>query len=545
MLASCSTTKRLKDNELLLIKNEIHITNPNKELNPADLNSLIQQKPNKRFIGIVPIGLWINSIFKNAGSTPVVLDKSQIRESEKQITKYLNNIGFYNSEINSQIKTKKKKAKKVIYNITLSKPYTIKSYTYSISDPAIHELIDSTQNHSLIQAKDLFNAFSLDKERDRITNLLTDNGYWGFNKEYIFFEADTALFTRQVNLKLKIKSPLNNNSVPVLTSHPVYSIHNILVNPDFKPFYSDSIHADTLAYTHQKKNPLLRSSIVFTYQPPIKIKPQLIARSLFIRKGDKYNATDANQSYKKLNELRIFKYVDINFHPFDTISDSTQNLLDCRINLTRNPVHSYTIEAQGTKSGGDLGSGGGVVYGDKNLFRGGEVFSLRIKGAMEAQRSTSVPAEEQNNFLFFNTFEAGVEANLYIPRFLAPFSRDLFSKYFRPKTTVNLGYNLQNRIEYFRVISNFSFGYQWSQSIHKNHLLTPIDINLVKVNTTPEFDSTLANESQRFRNQYTDHLILGLKYSYIFSNQKINRIKNFMYYRGNIETTGNLLDLAV
>jgi outer membrane protein assembly factor BamA len=54
----------------------------------------------------------------------------------------------------------------------------------------------------------------------------------------------------------------------------------------------------------------------------------------------------------------------------------------------------------------------------------------------------------------------------------------------------------------------------------------------------------LSQESERYKNQYTDHLIVGLKYSYIFNNQELNKIKNFFYFRGNFEASGNLLALA-
>jgi len=242
-----------------------------------------------------------------------------------------------------------------------------------------------------------------------------------------------------------------------------------------------------------------------------------------------------------------FKYVDIKFRERQIDSDSTpeRNYLDCTINMTRNPVHSYSVEAQGTNSGGDLGLGGYFVYQNKNLFKGGELFYVRLKGAVEAQKNTITTESGEVDRRFFNTFEAGIEANLYIPKFLAPVSQDLFSKYFRPKTTINLGYNMQNRIEYDRIITNVTFGYEWSESKYRAHMLFPVDINLIKVNTTPEFDTELEKESERYRNQFTDHLILGLRYTYIYNNQEINRIRDFMYFRGNFEAAGNMLDLFV
>lgn len=134
---------------------------------------------------------------------------------------------------------------------------------------------------------------------------------------------------------------------------------------------------------------------------------------------------------------------------------------------------------------------------------------------------------------------------MYIPKFLAPINEEVFSRYFRPKTLISVGYNLQDRIEYDRIISNITFGYEWSQSKFINQILYPIDINLVKVSTTPEFDSILAGESERYRTQYTDHLILGLRYSYIYNNQELNKIKDFYYFRINFESAGNLLNLFV
>lgn len=550
-LSSCSTTKRLNDNKFLLIKNEIKVVNPHKEFHSSDLESLIQQNPNKKFAGVFPFKLWVNSMFPNSGEKPVALDISLIEESKEQMNKYLNNSGFYNSKIEHTIRYKKRKAKKVTYLVTLAEPYVINELSFNIPDKKVFSTVKSYRSETLIVQGQIFNSFILDKERSRLAKTLNDNGYFEFTKDYIFFEADSTLNNKKVNLTLNVRqyNPMGSSSETKQdeTDHKVYYIHNIFIHPDFIPFTTDTILFDTLVEKPQRKNQPYPYHFQYVFKNPLKIKPQVLTRSLFIGNDQKYNATDAYQSYKKLNELRIFKYVDIKFRKssFHSANNPKRNYLDCNINLTRNPVHSYSIEAQGTNSGGDLGLAGYLVYQNKNIFRGGEVINIRVKGAMEAQESGLEEESTQNNFLFFNTFEAGVEASLYIPKFLAPVNEELFSRYFRPKTTLNLGYNWQDRIEYNRIITNISFGYEWSETRKKNHILYPIDINLVKVNTTPDFDSILANESQRYQNQYTDHLILGLRYSYIFNNQELNKIKDFMYFRGNIESSGNLLDLAV
>jgi outer membrane protein assembly factor BamA len=93
-------------------------------------------------------------------------------------------------------------------------------------------------------------------------------------------------------------------------------------------------------------------------------------------------------------------------------------------------------------------------------------------------------------------------------------------------------------------VTNVSFGYDWRQSETISHQLFPIDINFVDIIPSPEFEEELEKEpNDRIRNQYTDHLIVALNYSFVYNNQKLSRFQNFFYYRGNLEPAGNLLQL--
>jgi len=553
MLYSCSSTRRLKEGQNLLVKNKIEIQNPNKAISSSDLESLVQPKTNDRFLGIFPIKLWFNSVFKNGGEKPVVVDKSMIEESKDQMKSFLNNNGFYDSEINHEIASMHNDVKKkVIYKIELSKPYRIKSIVYNIPDDSVAALVVKNNQNRLIRTGSIFNSATLDQERQRLSNILRDHGYFAFSKDYIFFEADTTIGQREVDLTLRIKNVRTQENgpdgKPVYANHKVYYINKVTIHPDHNLLMSDSIHNDTLIATYTNTESSHTNQYKFIYVPPLKIRPEVISRSMFVDTERKYNATDASQTYRKLNELNIYRYVDVNFKENDhkIPADDRKGYLDCTVNLRRNPVNSYSIEFQGTNSGGDLGVATYLVYQNKNLFRGAEVLNVRLKGALEAQNS-GYDAEILNaqKWWLFNTFEAGVDVSLYIPKFLAPINDDVFSRYFRPKTTIGIGYNIQDRIEYDRIITNATFGYEWSQNNFVKHILYPADVNLIKVNTTAYFDSLLSTETERFRNQYTDHMILGGRYSYMYSNQEINKIKNFMYFRGDIEAAGNLLDLAV
>ncbi len=94
--------------------------------------------------------------------------------------------------------------------------------------------------------------------------------------------------------------------------------------------------------------------------------------------------------------------------------------LNCMVKLQRAPLHQYSIEAEGTNSGGDLGMGGNITYRNRNIFRNGETFQFKVRGALEAQRASNTDTENEKTFLFFNTYEWGVEARINFPRFLIP-----------------------------------------------------------------------------------------------------------------------------
>ena len=110
----CSVTRNFRDGEKLLVKNTVHIKNPTPGLKYSGLEvdeipGLIQQKPNKKLLGIFRFGLWVYRdttqgkvskftkwINRNLAQYPEILDKYLVDRSVDQISLYLNNCGFFN-----------------------------------------------------------------------------------------------------------------------------------------------------------------------------------------------------------------------------------------------------------------------------------------------------------------------------------------------------------------------------------------------------------------------------------------------------------------
>ncbi len=565
IFSSCSPTKNLKEDQYLLTRTKLNIEGKKKNIEKDEIKRLIGQQPNKKFLGLFRLKMWLyykaikgkdnkfnRWLKEKAGEPPAIYDPKETTNSANLIKSYLNNIGYFNSEVDFKtFKDKKKKTIKLTYDIELANPYLIKNISYKIPDPQLKFYMLKNSEYSLIHNGDIYNAYKLEDERERITKLLKNRGYYYFNKEYIYFEADTTVAPLQLDITTiinNIKKPLPDQPGKfIYENHKKYFIRNIFINTNYNPMVKTPDSLNIINVTVPKyKDPNEYNHYFLIYHGKPKIRPHAITQSVFINTGEPFVLNDVQQTYRRLTDIQYFNYADIQFNDVIKTTGDTllHNMLDCRIKLSRARLQSFTIEVEGTNTGGDLGIGGNLTYRNKNIFRGGEILSVRFKGAMEVQRLSKAEDEgDDRGFLFFNTAETGVEAGLYFPRFLVPVSQTFFPKYFKPKTTLNTSISYQRRPKYKRYLANISFGYDWSESKFTHHILTPLDFNSVKVYPTPEFDSILNNlTDERLKNQYTDHLIPGLKYSLIFNNQNINKLQNFIYFRGNLEIAGNLLN---
>lgn len=559
LLMSCKSTKYLDRNEYLLRGNTIEISGNKANVEKEDLKSFIEQEPNKQFMGI-RFNMWFyywgvhgkdkpfNRWLKNKlGEPPVIFRERAAENSVTQIKRYLNNLGYFNAKVSFET-TKRKHRNKIhlVYDVALPDPFMVKKTGYDIDDKRIKFLVLRNKMESLVDSGDYYNAFILEDERQRITNLLKNNGYFAFNKEYIFFEVDTTLGHRE----LKLTTNIRNVRAPdpdqpgqfIRKDHEKYFIGKIFINVSYNPLLKNGVKNDTMLVKLPRFNKVLDSNTYyFIYSGELGVKPQALAQVIYIRPDGYFVLNDVQETYRGLTNIRLFNYANIQFHELEGTPSDT-NFLKCDILLSRSKLHAVTFEAEGTNTGGDLGIAGSISYQNKNIFRGAEILNIKIRGGMEVQRLSSTEEGDQE-FLFFNTIETGAEAMLYFPRFLVPVPQTTFPRYFKPKTSINLGINYQQRPLYRRYIANLSFGYDWNENKTKRHIFMPFVLNSVKVHRSDRLDSILNNlTDERLKNQYTDHLIPSMKYSFIYNNQQINKLQNFLYFRGNIETSGNLLN---
>lgn len=548
--ASCSVKKFIPEGQQLISKYTITVNEKPQELKTSELRSLIKPKANSRFLFWKPklhfhykhinkptkLNKWLSN---NYGEEPVITETANLKKLTQNMELYLANIGYFNSKVTYSISSHGIDDK-VFFLVDLSTPYRISKINYEINDSIIKAFVFKDKEETLLQDSSIYNAYNMDNERDRITNNLRNSGYYMFSRNYIQFIVDSNYHdhTMDVTIKLNnIREPTNKLGKFTERNHERYFINSVTVNPDFRPTENqifDTVLVKFNFWEDKKQYPYN-----FLCGGKRKINPLTFNKAIRIKTNEPYSALDVQYTYRRLFNYQIIRTANISF---DTLVGSTlqtdHKLLDCKINMQRSNLNVFTIEAEGTNSSGDLGIRGSIIFLNKNIFKRAEVLRLRVNGGFEAQSIS----ENDGSKGIFNTFEAGIEGTVFFPRLFSPIKFSGFNQKHNPTSNITFGFNYQLRPNYSRNITMLSLGYSWNQNKTKKHIITPINFNYINVNPTPEFEKELEEETnKRLKEQYSDHTILGLNYSFILNNQNKAGLKNFEYFRINIETSGNLL----
>lgn len=492
---------------------------------------------------------------RSSGEKPVIIDSIKTLTSAKQLKIYLINKGYFNNTVdynirlfpdtivneNGSVKIRNKKKLKrgeVDYTIHLGKPYRIKGIKYVLNDTLLTNYLNSIRIRSVIDTNQIYDSEKLEKERERITSFLLNNGYKFFNKEFIHFKIDSNLNSHQVDVELriqnyKVKDPVYDTIIE--KNHAQYNIMRVEVYPDYSVKALKNDFLDTLTFT-KNISLISRNELLF--------KPRLLYNSIRFQEGDLYNKEDVIKTYKTFSSLGTFKSTSIHF---DTLDNGCNDLV-ARIRLEPTKMQSFTVATDGTHRNGMFGVEGRVAYSHKNIFKGAEKLQISLSGGIEMQQSL-IDNEVQDGLessiptlASFNTVEFGPSVSLTIPRFV--FFSKLFTKAYNPKTEFTGIINYQKRPDFTRNKENFSFGYVWHEKSPITYRFTPFNISAIKiVDKSTAFQAQIDNFNDRLlAASYQDHIIASTKLGFTYNGQDIKKKrKNVFYFQSEIEAAGNSL----
>ena len=502
---SCSTTRVLPEGTYRLARNTVEIKggkDAKGDLSVSDIEQYIKQSPNKYFMfGWNPflyIYNWSNGkddgwdrFVKKIGVAPVQFDPSLVESSKENIAAHLRYLGYYGSVVEDTVIYKKRRAK-VEYSVYPGKRFPIKDIRYVISDSLMLALALEDTARASVTRGDYLSEASLETESQRLSSIYRRNGYYGFSKNYVFFEADTTLVRDSALLEIRVGNHSRNNAAADSVRHDIYHIGEVRIK----------------------------------YDPEMKIREDMLLRLNRIKPGDIYNEETINNTYSRFSGVRLFGSVNI------STSEAPGNLVDCDISLTQSKIQGMKLNMEAsTNSSGLFGISPSLSYYNKNIFRGGEWFNLSFMG----------------NFQFkFNdptrSTELGISAGISFPKFL--FLPDRIFHGAIPRTDLNLSYNYQSRPEYTRNIISTSFGYSWNTGGRFYYTLSPIQLNIINLfNIDQGFYDDLSNNPY-LQSAYQNHFDLGLGATvYYTTDNSVNPKNSYFYSRFQFDIAGNLLSL--
>ena len=478
---------------------------------------------------------WIN---EHLSKKPVYFEPNEVKATAKQMEQYLNNRGYFHSKVTTKTDYGGYRAK-VTYTVHPTKPYLISKVNYQVEDTALMRSLERIESRLPVKEGQIFNAYTMDEQRTTVTNYLRNLGYYFFTRSYITFEVDSSYNNHSLEVTMKIANAEDRNTGKT-HPHKLYTINKISLFTNYRPSMANRqpIDSTTLTFSTGLRN--YPNTLDFYYYEKPQVRPSTFSQMIMILKGRPYRQRQVELTYNALSSLKLFANTSIEF---DTVPCDTANLLNCRIMMRRGNIHSLKLQTEATNSGGDLGISGSVTYTNKNIFRGAEVLTLSVKGGLETQEFINL-GDGNNGSSLFNTGEIILNSSIYFPKFLSPIPLKTFSRDYQPRTNLTLGGSIQLRHAYSRYINMATFGYDWKSNPRLQFVLTPIYVNYVKVEPIPEFQALLDQESnQRIKDQYTNHFVIGGRYSVIYNTQNISKTNNYIYIRGNLESSGGLASL--
>ena len=539
VLSSCSLSRHLPSDKYLL--DEVNLISENDPRIATSLRPKVRQLPNTRTFGLFrwPLQIYtlsgtkdnyVNKVLRNIGEAPRIYSDTLTRKSCETLQQALVNQGYLKAEVVSETHIHKRKAQ-VNYYIHPNKLYYIASVNYYSRDSVLLEHIYADTINTVIKVGSSLDANQLNNERTRLASYLQNLGYYDFKKEYITYVADTMRNSTAVDLSVRIRSGRASDMGRGMTPFHRYKIAgvNYMMYPVSHSYQREYVFPDTLH----------RDNEHFLFHTYPSLRPNVLSNTSMIVPGEYYSVQKVKDTYASYGRLGALKYSNISFeHAGDSI-------LDCFITLYPSKKVSTGLEVDLTNTAGDFGVSGAVSFTNRNLFRGSEALTIKLRGAYE--NITHLSDYESKYYK-----EYGVDMSLDFPRFIVPFISDKAQRRSKATTQLDWQFNAQDRPEFDRRVLSASWSYLWNSNPQIRHRVDLLGVNYVAVPRKDQYfiDNYLNQYNSKnsiMKFNYEDLFIFRSGYDFYYTSPDAGVTKDYFdithSVRAGVETSGNLLYL--
>jgi outer membrane protein insertion porin family len=483
--------------------------------------------------------------YKNFSRQPSFYDEKATAATVKNIRQYLQNSGYLHPSVSSKkyFHGKDNGMADVTYLVDPGRLYVIDSTQFICVDTAIQYLLSDLSDKTFLKRGAPLDARLYERERQRITESLNNLGYARFTLNYIApLNADTTYLrfdgnnNRQINIKLSVQRPNDPLAFRKFTTG------EIIVYPKF-----DVNRGETIAF-----DSIIDAKIFFTYEKgDIGLRAAALSKAIPLMPNAPYRKDDADRTLRQLNNLGIYRFVNIK----PMIEECDSNSVNYKVYLTPNKKMSFEggieinyaniANAQSAKLG-RIGLAGDVGFSHRNVFGGGERFNSTISLGLDYGLGKSQNAFSQD-FRFQNTLTTPKFINFTRSWRLLNWLHLVNNNFYNDlhdngKSEINIGYAYRNLLPlYLYQLQQFNLNFRHvlkRKNGIERYIFNQSGIELQLSRTDPQLDN-----NPRFLRSLQKQLLTGLAFrSLTYENSgKQNGFGEQFQYTFSVEQSGSEL----
>lgn len=547
LLNACNIAKHLPANERLYMGTDITIkadsTVPANEQSALKekLTELARPRPNKQLFGYpIKVGLYyllgeprkngLRAWFRRKfGEEPVFASAKAISANIPVWQASLQNEGYFGSTATGSLKEDGYKARGV-YDVIVKQRFYVDSVGYVVDSTPVRKALRQSAQRPVIKKRDPYRLDNIKLERERISQVIKQRGFYYFLPDYLGILADNDSVAHTTKLLFYVKPDM-----PEAAGVP-YSIRDVFLYPNYNISTAQQDTNQRKAYQTPEGFKIVDSTNTFN--------PKLFRDIVTVRPGSRYNSRMQDLTLSRFINVGAFKFVRNRFEP-DQQGDSA--VLDAYYYLTPYPEKSIRLEPDFTSRSTNFnGTQVTLSWRNRNAIRRAELLTINANAGIEFQ----VNAGDQG----VTNYRFGLEGILSFPRLVSPLRFKYDQRQALPKTNVTLGYQTIIRGGLYRINSfQTTFGYAWRQNQQIEHVFQPLSANYVYVpqNSVGDqiYDVLLDPDAPPIiKLQYqnilrSDQLILSSLYTFNYNSSPRSNSPNTFRLTANAEVAGNVASL--
>ena len=564
VMSACSTTESIPEGDQLFtgltkIEYKNYEKNDNFVSTQEEVEAALATAPNGALFGSsyyrtpFPYGLWIWNAYnksesgfgkwmtKSFGKPPVLMSmvNPALRASVAQSV--LKSHGYFHGKVDyAAVPQKNPKKSKIGYTVDVGQMFVVDSVSYVGFPDDADSLIEATLPQAAIRKGDAFTVSGLDAERQRLSNLFRNNGYFYYQPSYASYLADTLQVPGHAQLRLQMVDEIPSEAT--------------------RKWYIGRIRLDIRkSFMEQPTDSLVRRSLTVRYSgDKPQLRPRVILGGMRLRRRQLFSYDAYLETVNKINAMGLFSMVDFSFTPRDTTE--TCDTLDLNINCSLDkPYDTYFDTNFINRTIGRMGPELRLGFTKRNAFRGGEKLDINVHGSYEWQTGKYESG--------MNAYDYGADASLEFPRIVAPFfggnrvrrssgntarsasntaseRRRRFRRFYTtPTTLAKASTDIISRPGYYKMhVVSGEWTYRWQTSASSRHEFSPLTVKYQFMNSHTEKFDTLILNNPYLTTTLDDHFIPQMRYTYTYTSpsNQVNPIR----WETTVAEAGNLASLG-